>query len=271
MAGSLGVGRVGVRGVFALVGLLLGAGLSGCDRGCDRGDAERRPLVVFAASSLTEAFGELERAFEQAHPAVDVQLAFAGSGVLRLQIEQGAGADVFASADVDHMGALTAAGRVHTARVFAHNGLVVIVPLDDRAQIAAFGDLPRAKRLVIGGPTVPVGRYTRVMLDRAAASLGAEFAAAVRANVVSEENNVRLVRAKVELGEADAAVVYHTDAVASKRVRIVPVPAAFDVRAQYLIGLVEGSAAAEEAQRWVAFVASEAGRRVLARHGFGLP
>lgn len=253
-------------GVFGLL-LALSVGLIGCDRG----EAGRRRLVVFAASSLTEAMGELERAFERAHPAIDVQLAFAGSGVLRLQIEQGAHADVFASADVDHMRALTVAGRVHEARVFAHNGLVVIVPRDDPAQITAFGDLPRAKRLVIGGPTVPVGRYTRLMLDRAAASLGAGFAAAVRANVVSEENNVRLVRAKVELGEADAAVVYHTDAVASKRVRIVPVPAAFDVRADYLIGLVEGSAATDEARRWVAFVASEAGRRVLARHGFGLP
>ncbi|MEO0602265.1 MAG: molybdate ABC transporter substrate-binding protein, partial [Myxococcota bacterium] len=164
-------------------------------------------LSVFAASSLTEAFEDLEHSFEAEHPGVDLQLTFAGSQVLRLQIEQGARADVFASADERHLQALLDTGDVVDARIFAENELTLIVPPSPRA-VTRFEDLPRASRIVVGSPQGPVGTYTRLLLDRAGATWGATFAAAIRRNVVSEEPNVRLVRAKVELGEADAAFVY---------------------------------------------------------------
>ncbi|MCB9537634.1 MAG: molybdate ABC transporter substrate-binding protein [Myxococcales bacterium] len=248
-----------------LLALLLA--LPGC-RGAHPEDPARVTLQVFAASSLTEAFGELERSFEAAHPGVDVRLTFAGSQVLRLQIEQGAAADVFASANPEHLQALRAEGHVAPPVDFATNELVVVVPLDDPAGVRSFADLPNARRLVIGAEAVPVGRYTRRLLDRAAETLGADFVAAVRARVVSVEHNVRLVRAKVELGEADAAIVYRTDAAATERVRVVEIPPALNVRARYPIAVTTRAAAPETAARFVAFVRSPAGRGALERHGF---
>jgi len=238
--------------------------LDGCP--CDPRHSSR--LHVFAASSLTEAFQELEGAFEVANENADVSLAFGGSQVLRLQIEQGAPADVFASADESHMDALVRTGRVEGSKVFAHSELAVVVPLDNPAKIESFADLPRANRLVLGVPTVPVGRYSRELLQRAAESFGPEFSAQVLAHVVSEESNVRLVRAKVELGEADAAIVYRTDVTPSSHVRVVPIPAVLNVRADYYIGVVEDSTHVELARRWIAYIQSEEGRRILAKHGF---
>lgn len=235
--------------------------------GCDEPAADDT-LTVFAASSLTDAFEELSADFEGAHDGVDVAPSFAGTQVLRLQIEQGAPADVFASADRRHVDALVGAGLVRDARVFATNELCVIVPRANPADIERFEDLRRAPRIVIGDANVPVGRYTRQLLARADAHLGAGFAADVRARVVSEENNVRLVRAKVELGEVDAAIVYRTDAASSDRVHVVEVPDALAVRAHYYLGVVAASERQELARRWIAHVKSEAGRRALARHGF---
>ena len=234
------------------------------------GDTERVRLNVYAASSLTEAFTEIERAFEAAHD-IDAALSFAGSQVLRLQIEQGAPAGLFASANPDHARALRDAGLLRGVRSFAVNELAVIVPPDNPAGIESFGDLAAAERLVIGTASVPVGRYTRAALRRSAAVLGAEFEATVLAHVVSLENNVRLVRAKVELGEADAGIVYGTDAAASTRVRTIAIPAAFNERAEYVIGIVPNGGGPEPAERWIAFLLSPEGRAILHAHGFLAP
>jgi len=228
--------------------------------GCGDDGASDATLRVFAASSLTDAFGALEREYERAHPHVDVSPSFAGSQILRLQIEQGAPADVFASADRAHMDALAEGGHVADAEVFAHNALVVIVPPDNPARIERFEDLPRAERLVLGDPNVPVGRYAREMLSRT------DFGDAVLARVASEEPNVRLVRAKVELGEADAAIVYRTDA--TDRVRVIEIPEPPNVRADYHVGVVTRSDRRALARDWIDFLQSEAGRRTLTAHGF---
>lgn len=242
---------------------LLGALLQGC------APAEpSRTLHVYAASSLAESFAAMEHAFEAAHPGTDVVLAFAGSQVLRLQIEQGAPADVFASADPAHMRALVDHGRVRDERIFAHNQLVLIVPSENPARIESFHDLPRASRLVIGTENVPVGSYTRQALRRAEAAGEGGFAASVLARVASEESNVRLVRAKVELGEADAAIVYRSDTVAAGGVRTIEIPCALNVSADYSIGIVEGGVNPGLAEAWLAFVLSGEGRQFLARHGF---
>jgi molybdate transport system substrate-binding protein len=226
---------------------------------------------VFAASSLTDAFGELERTFEAANPSVDVSLVFAGSQILRLQIEQGAPADVFASADAEHVQALVNAGLARDARVFGHNELVVIVPAEGPTSITSFADLPTAERLVLGAPQVPVGRYAREALRRANTTLGADFEAQVLARVVSEEANVRLARAKVELGEADAAIVYVTDAVGSQRVRQVAVPPEANVQADLVIGTVTASAEGDLARAWTEWVLGSEGRQILRLRGFALP
>ena len=235
---------------------------------CGADGPPRESLQVFAASSLTEAFQEMAAAFEATAPGTEVALVFAGSQVLRLQIEQGARADIFASADPRHMESLARVGLVTGPRLLAENELVVIVPPGNPAGIEAFADLAGARRVVIGTPNVPVGAYARAVLRRAeeAADL-AGFEEAVMDRVVSEEGNVRLVRAKVEMGEADAALVYRTDAVPG-RVGIVPVPPRANVRARYLIGVVEDGRNRAAAERWLAFASSPTGRRILTRHGF---
>lgn len=254
----------------ALAGSVLAVVLAMSAGGCQRGNAKdgRIAVSVFAASSLTEAFTDLEAQFEGANPAIDVQLTMAGSQVLRLQIEQGAAADVFASANEGHMEALTAGGLVQDARTFAHNELVIIVPSDNPAGLRTFDDLPRAERLVVGAGNVPVGRYARQMLDRARQQRGAAFAELVDDHVVSQESNVRLVRAKVELGEADAAIVYRTDAAASQGVTSIEIPTDLNVQARYPIGRTARSENPEAAERFIAFVDSEPARQTLQRHGF---
>jgi molybdate transport system substrate-binding protein len=235
--------------------------------GCS-GGAPSSQLTVYAASSLTEAFGDMETLFERAHPGIDVAITFAGSQVLRIQIEEGAPADAFASANPEHMQALVDAGLVRSARVFAHNELVLIVPSDDPAGIETFDDLPDAERLVLGTAEVPVGRYARRVLAAADSLVRPGFEAAVMRHLVSEESNVRLARSKVELGEADAAIVYRTDAALSDAVRTIPIPKTLNVRADYLIGVVAGGASSDLADAWIATVLSPEGQAVLERYGF---
>lgn len=264
----MGPARAAVRLLWALWCLL------GCDGGRSTAGSEPSPtgrpatLTVFAASSLTEAFEALARGFEAAHPGTEVQLSFAGSQVLRVQLEQGARADLFASANEAHMRALLQAGTVSESSVFAENSLVVVVPAAGSATVSDFAELPRAQRIVLGSDNVPAGIYAGQVLARASDALGRSFASDVMAHVVSRESNVRLVRAKVALGEADAAIVYASDAAASQRLRTVAIPAAFNVRARYPIGLVAGSQRTDSARAFVDFIRSPGGQAILSRHGF---
>lgn len=239
-----------------------------CDGGREAAPDAPAVLSVFAASSLTDAFDELARGFERAHPAIDVQLSFAGSQVLRLQIEQGARADVFASADAAHVRALRDAGHVVRAQALARGGLCVIVPADNPARIERFEQLGAASRIVIAGEQVPLGRYTQTLFERARAQLGPAFTDTVQRRVVSLESNARLVRAKVELGEADAAIVYRSDALDARGVRAIAVPEALDVQARYEIAALAHSRAGDAARDFIAYARSAAGADVLARHGF---
>jgi molybdate transport system substrate-binding protein len=254
-----------VRRLFLGTALIAAGAAAG---GCGWGASGRIVLNVYAASSLTDAFRDLEPAFEAAHPDVDVALTFAGSQVLRVQIEQGARADVFASANPEHMQALADAGTVRHPRLFAHNELVVIVPVTNPADIESFEDLPKARRIVLGTENVPVGRYAREALGLAEERFGFGFADSVMAHVVSQETNVRLARAKVELGEADAAIVYLTDATGSDRLRLIQIPPAVNVQADYLIGVLTGSEQAALADAWTDLVLSAEGRERLVSHGF---
>jgi molybdate transport system substrate-binding protein len=229
--------------------------------GCGRASPDA--LHVFAASSLTEGFQDIERQFEAANPGTDVVLSLAGSQVLRVQIERGAKAHVFASANADHMRALVEGGHARNPEVFAGNQIALIVPLTNPAGIGSFAELPRASRLVIGSDGVPVGEYAREVLRRA----GPEFEAAVLSRVVSYEHNARLVRSKVALGEADAGLVYRTDAMGSA-VRLVPIPEEFNVSAKYSVAAVNGAGQDGLVREFSSFLLSDEGRLILARHGF---
>ena len=249
-------------GRFRSVGaVLLGTALLG---GCARAP-DTSPIVVFAASSLTDAVTELRARFLELHPGASVTLNFAGSQVLRIQIDEGAPADVFLSADRGHLEALVERGLLTDTRSVARNTLVVAVPRDG-GPVRSFEHLDRAERLVIGTPDVPVGAYTRRMLERAAMSRGAGFRDAVLGRVVSEETNVRLALAKVELGEADAAVVYRTDVAASERTRAVEIPEDAAVTVEYWMGRVVD--AGPEVEAWLAFLDTRDAAAILERHGF---
>src|SRR5262249_36740011 len=137
--------------------------------------AAEQKLVVFAAASLREAFSGLGEELKQTHPGLELSFNFAGSQELRTQIEQGAAADVFASADLKHMDALAQQKRVISPQVFARNEPVVVVARGEANPVRAFAQLPLAPRIVIGVPDVPIGRYTLQILDKANASLGADF------------------------------------------------------------------------------------------------
>jgi len=229
------------------------------------------PLRVLAAASLTDSFNEIAAAFDKAHPGSKVELSFAGSQVLRTQIEQGAPADVFASADLVHAEALKTSGFLKAYDVFARNALVVVAATG-KGRVDRIEDLagPGVK-IVIAGPTVPAGRYAREVIANLARSgaYGKDLEARVKANIVSEETNVRVVLSKVALGEADAGLVYRTDATAAgDKVRTLTIPDEHNVVAEYPIGVLVGSADARRAQAFMDFVTSAAGQAILHRHGF---
>ncbi|HEY1904869.1 MAG TPA: molybdate ABC transporter substrate-binding protein [Myxococcaceae bacterium] len=229
-----------------------------------------KTLTVFAATSLRDAFGSLGAAFEREHPGAKVQFNFAGSQELRTQIENGAPADVFASADHKHMDAAHKAGLVDAPRPFANNAPVIVVPADNPAKVASLKDLASVKRLVIGTPEVPIGYYTLQILDKAKAQYGADFPARVQARVVSRELNVRQVLTKVSLGEADAGIVYRTDArCAGDKVKVVEIPAELNVLAEYPIATVTKAPHPTLARAWVALVTGPAGQAALKDAGFG--
>jgi molybdate transport system substrate-binding protein len=249
---------------------LVAATLLGCARATEqRGPAAERSVTVFAAASLREAFGALAQKLEQAHPGAHVVLSFAGSQTLRSQIEQGAPADVFASADRRHLQALVDKKQVQAPRPFVRNELVLVVSRAKAGTLRAFQSLPEAERIVLGGSEVPIGAYTARVLDAAARDFGADFRAHVEARVVSREPDVRQVLAKVSLGEADAGIVYRTDALTAKdRVSIVPIPSAYNVVAEYPVAVTANASSPELARAFVDLLLSPEGQRVLAEHGF---
>ena len=154
------------------------------------------------------------------------------------------------------------------SQAFALNEVGIAVPRPDPLELSGFRDLARARRIVIGTEAVPVGRYTRDVLARAEAEYGSELTNRIRSRVVSEESNVRLVRAKVELGEADAAFVYRTDAQSSSRVRFLPLPEALRVRVRYPAAWNPRSPRATAARAFHALLRSPESQKVLRAHGF---
>jgi molybdate transport system substrate-binding protein len=226
-------------------------------------------LTVFAASSLRDAFQDLGRSFEQQHPGTSVSFNFAGSQELRTQVEHGARADVLASAAPRTLRALADAGLALQPQVFARNEPVIVVPAGNPAGIHSLADLPRARRLVVGAPEVPIGEYTVRILEAASRRYGPAFGAAVEARIASRELNVRQVLAKVALGEADAAIVYRTDALASRgAAEVISIPLELNVVAEYPIAVLRDAPTPGLARAFVELVLSSAGQAALARHGF---
>jgi molybdate transport system substrate-binding protein len=233
--------------------------------------SEPRTLTVFAASSLTDAFNEIGKNFEAANPGVTVTFNFAGSQALRTQVEQGATPDVFASANKTEMDNLVSGSFVaqDAPKVFLNNKLVVILPANNPANVSKLEDLANSGlKLVLAADSVPVGKYALQSLDQMNGKFGSDFKAKVLANVVSNEDNVKQVVAKVQLGEADAGIVYTSDAVAAPDLKTIEIPADLNVIAKYPIAPLSKSANAELATAFINYVLSPDGQAVLQKWGF---
>ncbi|MCB9520807.1 MAG: molybdate ABC transporter substrate-binding protein [Myxococcales bacterium] len=264
------VGSARAAAAAALVmGLCAAAALPVCHGQRDDGTAT---VVVFAAASLTDVFGDLERDFEAAHPGVDVVVSVAGSQTLAVQIEQGAPADVFASADLAHAQRLADEGLVAEPLPLAAASVVAIVPAANPLGVTTPADFARVSRVVVGDDRVPIGAYTAQLLTAARASAAdAAWAAHVSDHIVSREPSVRAVRAKVALGEADLGFVYAPDANDAADVRAVALPAGLAPRAAYAIALTTAGEGRDEAQAFMLFALSSPGAATLRAHGFDPP
>ena len=234
-----------------------------------RAVAAPNELVVFEAASLKDAFARLGQRFEKDHPRIKLVHNAAGSQELRTQLEHGARADVFASADRKHMDALARQSLVASPSVFICNEPVLVIRPALAAGIRSFADVLRAERIVIGTPEVPVGAYTLQILDRASAKLGADFGSRFQAKVASRELNVRQVLAKIVLGEADAGVVYRSDALAAKgKIVTIGIPPELNVIAQYPLAPLAAAPRADLGRQWIELVRSPVGVGVLVEAGF---
>jgi molybdate transport system substrate-binding protein len=235
---------------------------------------ERKTLNVFAAASLTDAFNEIGGNFEAANPGVTASFNFAGSQALRTQMEEGAPADIFASANKKEMDALVSDGLVtkDMPQNFLDNKLVVILPANNPARIQKLEDLENSGvKLVLAAEEVPVGNYARQSLELMNGQFGSDFKEKVLANVVSNEDNVKQVVSKVQLGEADAGIVYTSDAVAAPGLKTIEIPAELNVIAKYPIAVLSNSANSDLAKAFVDYVLSPDGQAVLQKWGFTPP
>ena len=228
-------------------------------------------LTVYAAASLTDAFTEIGRAFEAEHSGVSVVFNYGGSQNLRTQIEQGAPADVFASANPKEMDTLVRQRFVteEAPQIFLTNQLVVILPQDNPAGITSLEDLAKpGLKLVFAAEEVPAGRYARQVLDNLNSMFGTDYKDRVLANVVSNEDNIRQAVTKIQLGEADASIVYVSDAVAAPELQRIEIPADVKVIAEYPIAPLAGSANSELADEFIAYILSPEGQATLEKWGF---
>jgi molybdate transport system substrate-binding protein len=230
-------------------------------------------LTVFAAASLTDAFEAMAQELESATPNLSITYNFGGSPALVTQLKEGARADVFASANTSQMDAAIAADLVSGSPTpFVLNRLSIVTPADNPAGIESAADLgEEGILLVLAQSEVPVGRYARESICLMAsdpATYGSDFVQRVAANVVSEEEDVRDVLAKVALGEADAGIVYVSDAVAAgDQVHVVDIPDDVNVIATYPVAILAGG---DEAlgSAFVSYLLSEEGQALLERYGF---
>lgn len=220
-------------------------------------------ITVFAAASLTASFNEIGSAFSTEYPDAKVTFSFDASSALVTQINEGAPADAFASADEANMKKLTDAdGNAGEPVIFATNVLQIIVPKGNPKGITSVADLAKPGiTFVTAAPEVPIGKYTQQVLD----------AAGVTVTPVSLEQNVKGIVTKVANDEADAGIVYKTDVLAEPKAEGVDIPTDINVIAKYPIVVTKEATNASTGQAFVDFVLSDQGQKILASYGFDAP
>jgi molybdate transport system substrate-binding protein len=231
--------------------------------GCGGPAAAEQRVSVFAAASLTAPFATLAAEFERLHAGIDVELHFAGTPQLVVQMREGAAADVFAAADAANMQRVVDSGQTASPpRLFAHNRLCIVISKGNPNGIRGLADLARADlRVLLCGPEVPAGRYARQALANAS----------VVVKPVSDEPSVKAVVSKVRLGEADAGIVYVTDTKGMAGIESVAIPENHNVTASYPIAVLSTGHGRAGGEAFVAFVLSAEGQRLLRAAGFECP
>ena len=253
---------------FALAAAAVALGLTGCSVIADTKTSEIATLNVSAAASLQRSFDEISQQFEDQHPGVKVAVSYDGSSTLATQIVEGAPVDVFASADERNMQVVVDEDLAQDPQIFATNTLVIAVPAGNPARVKSLQDLQDAVT-VLCAPEVPCGGASETLLKNAG----------VKVTPASLEQNVTAVLAKIAAGEADAGLVYRTDVVDDAAVESIEPEGAQAVVNTYPIAVLAPSAQPRDAAshnakhaaaaEFVAYVLSDEGQRLLARHGFG--
>jgi molybdate transport system substrate-binding protein len=274
-------GRIFVTSLLFLLLTGLTLGLVGCagasessggtSQATSEGQVSRGTLTVLAASSLTDVFGELASKFQEQNPGTKVSTSFGGSSELLTQMEQGAPADVFASADEDKMDIAVQDDLVNEPQTFARNWPVVIVPKVNPTGIQRLQDVAKpGTKIVLAQDGVPIAEYAKHILSNANSEYGSNFEQQVMGNIVSREANVRASANRVALGEADATFVYTSDVTEDIRhqVQVIEIPENVNVMATYPIATIAESQHPELAQEWIDLVLSDEGQRVLEEYGF---
>ena len=226
---------------------------------------KRVTVTVSAAASLSKAYTELGKQFEQANPSIKVRFNFASSASLVSQIQSGAPTDVFAAADLTSFDKLLASGNVvKSPKVFARNSMQLVVKPGNPLRITSVADLSKASVVSLCAKSVPCGVYAATVMSR-------------HGIVVAESKITRGIDATATLnavstGDADAAMVYSTDALSAKKsVLAIAIPASKNVNASYGIAVIRGSKNSKQSEAFVQFVVSPAGQKVLKTFGFLAP
>ena len=261
--------------VILMVSILAMASLASCRESSSEaggGSEEGETLTVLAASSLTDAFGELSKTFEKQNPGVEVRQSFESSSTLLTQIQQGAPADVFASAAQDEMDTAINDGLVASEpAVFVKNREVIMVPKDNPANIRTLQDVAKpGVRLVLAQEDVPAADYALEILEKANNKYGSTFKRDVLSNIISREADVRASVNRVVVADADATFGYASDFTPDirDRVELIGIPKDLNIVATYPIAAMKDAKSPQLAQQWVELVLSEEGQRVLKKWGF---
>jgi molybdate transport system substrate-binding protein len=266
-----------LAGVFLVaLGLVScgGGNGGGTDNGGSGGGGEKQggTLTILAASSLTDAFGELGNTFEEQNQGVEVKQTFGASSDLLAQIQQGAPADVFASAAEEEMNTAVKDGLVpRKPEVFVKNREVIMVPKDNPANINSLDDMAKPDtKLVLAAKDVPAADYAIEILGKANKEYGPDFEQDVLSNVVSREVDVRASVNRVVVGDADATFGYASDYTPDIRdkVKVIKIPPEQNIVATYPIAALKDAKAPELAKKWVDLVTSEEGEKVLEKWNF---
>lgn len=245
--------------------------LSGCG---NAKNSDSETITVYAASSLIDVFNELAHGFESEHKDAHIQMQYAGSAQLAIQITQGAPAQIFASANAQQINVVAEEGLVKgEPTIFARNELVLIVPEDNPANIQDLADIAQPDvKIVTATIGVPIRDYTDILLDNLMedAAYDAEFHVSFYANLRSEETNVRQVVLKTALGEADAAIVYRTDITTevAEQLQIIEIPQKFAPQPVYFIAVIKTGNSTKVAEDFIAYIMSDAGQAILRDYGF---